>query len=180
MHQTHDFGYLETDDLQVLEMPYTQNELSMFILLPKKPDGLPTLEKNLTPANLGLWTKVQPGQSVQVTLPKFTFSADLALAETLKAMGMPDAFDPNKADFSAMTTAEKLFISAVIHKAFVAVDEEGTEAAAATAIAVEALSIRVPQEPKVFTVDHPFIFLIRHNSTKEILFIGRLANPQTK
>jgi serpin B len=90
---------------------------------------------------------------------------------------MTDAFNPDKADFSGMTTAEKLYISAVLHKAFIAVDEKGTEAAAATAVAVAATGI--PQKPKVvFRADHPFIFLIRHRPTGAALFVGRLVDPR--
>jgi serpin B len=101
------------------------------------------------------------------------------LAGTLQAMGMSDAFSP-QADFSGMTTAEKLCISDVIHKSFVAVDEEGTEAAAATAVIMKGANGGggMPEEPKVFTADHPFVFLIRHNGTGAILFAGRLAAPE--
>lgn len=180
MHQRHDFGYMENADLQLLELPYKQRELSMVVLLPRQVDGLPALEKNLSAENLRNWSKVTHFELVDVTLPKFTFSAELQLADTLRAMGMTDAFDPGKADFSGMSTAERFFISAVIHKAFVAVDEEGTEAAAATAITMKAgAAMRQPKEPKIFKADHPFLFLIRHNATGEILFVGRLTNPKS-
>jgi serpin B len=150
----------------------------MVVLLPRKTDGLPALEKQLSADNLRTWMKGTKYESVQLTLPKFTYSAELQLADTLASMGMPDAFNPDKADFSAMTTAEKFFIGAVIHKAFVAVDEEGTEAAAATAIAmVGAAAMRQPPVPKIFKADHPFVFLIKHNATGEILFLGRVAEP---
>ena len=91
---------------------------------------------------------------------------------------MQAAFSQDKADFSGMTDAEKLYISAVLHKAFVAVDEEGTEAAAATAVVMKPTAIPVRQEPKVFRADHPFLFLIRHNATGDILFFGRVSNPK--
>jgi serpin B len=178
MHQLHDFGYTENDDLQMLELPYIQNELSMVIMLPKKIDGLADLEKSLTAASVGKWLKEQRPTPVDVTLPKFTFSSEFMLKDTLKAMGMTDAFDGGKADFTGMTDKEKLFISKVIHKAFVAVDEEGTEAAAATAVVTTPTACPPPEEPKVFKADHPFMFLIRHNSTGEILFMGRVANPK--
>lgn len=100
-----------------------------------------------------------------------------ALAETLKAMGIRDAFAIERADFSGMTTAEKLAISDVIHKSFVAVDEEGTEAAAAAAVIVPGAALR-PPKPKVFPADHPFVFLIRHNASGAILFAGRLVAPE--
>ncbi len=93
-------------------------------------------------------------------------------------MGMPDAFDPERADFSAMTAAERLYISLVRHKAFVAVDEEGTEAAAATVVSMSLTSaLRPPTEPVRFEADHPFLFLIRHEKTGCVLFMGRVLDP---
>ena len=92
-------------------------------------------------------------------------------------MGMPRAFTPGEADFSGMSSEEELFLSAVIHKAFVDVNEEGTEAAAATGIAVGATAFEVPEEPAVFRADHPFLFLIRDNRTGSLLFLGRLVDP---
>ena len=113
---------------------------------------------------------------VDLTLPRFTFSSQFSLKNTLCALGMTDVFDPDRADLSGMTDAERLFLSAVLHKAFVAVDEKCTEAAAATAVA--ATIGAMPQIPKVvFRADRPFLFLIRHRPTGTVLFIGRLANP---
>jgi serpin B len=177
MHQRSHFGYVENDDLQVLELPYTQNELSMLVVLPRKDNGLADVEKTLTADIIEKWLKDKKHELVDVTMPKFTFSSEFGLAGTLKAMGMTDAFDAGKADFSGMTDKEKLCISAVIHKAFVAVDEDGTEAAAATAVMMTGSAMRVEQ-PKTFLADHPFVFIIRHNATGEILFMGRLANPK--
>lgn len=178
MHQIEHFSYADNDDLQVVELPYNANALSMVIILPRKADGLAGVEKNLTNANIGKWLKELKRTEVDLTMPKFKFSSDFGLADTLKAMGMTDAFDANKADFSGMTDKEKLFISAVIHKAFVAVDEEGTEAAAATAVIMDSGGSFKPEEAKVFKADHPFIFMIRHNSTGAILFMGRMVNPK--
>ncbi|MCL2648016.1 MAG: serpin family protein [Phycisphaerales bacterium] len=177
MHQTNTFAYGENEELQFLSMPYTQDVLSMVVLLPRQADGLAALEKKLTAENLDRWLKNITAASVEITFPKYTFSSEFQLKDILSAMGMPDAFDDGKADFSGMTTAERLFISAVVHKAFVAVDEEGTEAAAATAVIMAGRAALLPQEPKVFKADHPFIFLIRHNATGEILFLGRIVNP---
>jgi serpin B len=181
MHQMHSFGYGENDDVQLLEMPYTRSELSMVVLLPKKVDGLASVEKNLTAENMNRWLGEKTNEKVDVTFPKFIFTSEFQqLGGDLAAMGMVDAFGSN-ADFSGMTAAERWFISAVIHKAFVAVDEEGTEAAAATAIIMAGAAPRPPrppEEPKVFKADHPFIFLIRHNATGEILFLGRVSNPK--
>ncbi|MBS3734967.1 MAG: serpin family protein [Phycisphaerae bacterium] len=177
MHQTESFGYAETDALQVLSLPYKANELDMVVLLPREVDGLAALEDALTAEKLAGWLEALQRQRVRVTLPKWEFTSKFRLKSVLSAMGMPDAFDPEKADFSGMTDAEKLFISAVLHKAFVAVDEEGTEAAAATAVVMDTRAMPPATEPKVFTADHPFVFCIRHRPTGAILFMGRVANP---
>jgi serpin B len=178
MHQESKFRYGQADELDLVELPYVGNELSMVILLPRKIDALADVEKSLNAQNLDKWLKGLKRETVSLTMPRFKFTSELSLAQSLKTMGMPDAFDPNKADFSGMSDAEKLFISAVLHKALVAVDEEGTEAAAATAVVMALTAAPMPQEPKVFKADHPFVFLIRHNSTGAILFMGRLANPR--
>jgi serpin B len=178
MHQTNQFGYAETEDLLALEMPYVQDELSMVILLPKSADGLPAVEKKLSPAEWGKWTQAlrQARPRVDVMLPKFKVTQAFSLDRTLAAMGMPDAFDGAKADFSGMTEKEKLFIGLVIHKAFVDVDENGTEAAAATAVVMRGMAV-MAQQPKVFHADHPFLFLIKHTRSGEILFVGRVTDP---
>lgn len=178
MHQTETFGYRAAGDLQVLEMPYTQGELSMIVLLPKEIEGLPHLEKKLTQANLQDWTKGLRRQKMIVYVPRFKMTSQFGLKSTLQAMGMTLAFG-EKADFSRMSRSEQLFISAVIHKAFVDVNEEGTEAAAATGVimAPTAAPFR-PEEPPVFRADHPFLFLIRDNQTGSILFMGRVTNPK--
>ena len=179
MHLSCELAYAENDDVQMLELPYIDNDLSMTIVLPKKVDGLADIEKGQAFRRTGL---AEQTVKVDLTLPKFKFSSEFSLADTLKAMGMTDAFDGSKADFSGITDKEKLFISAVIHKAFVAVDEDGTEATAATAVVMTAADGHghAPQEPKVFKADHPFAFMIRHGSTGEILFIGRVANPKNE
>ena len=177
MIQQENFGYMENDDLQLLELSFNGYALSMVVLLPK-PGREADAQKSLTSASLDQWLKALKPSLVKVTLPKFKFSGEFMLADTLKAMGMADAFT-NGADFSGMTEKEQLFISQVIHKAFVDVDENGTEAAAATAVTMVApTAALVRPNPKVFNADHPFVFLIRHNSTGQILFMGRLANPK--
>ncbi|MCK4627192.1 MAG: serpin family protein [Phycisphaerae bacterium] len=180
MHQQEQHGYLETDTFQAVDILYKRGDLSMTIFLPKqKAVSLAAFEKTLTAKNLTKWLGQFKRKSVQLTLPKFKFTSQFGLADTLKAMGMVDAFSIAKADFSGMTTADKLFISAVIHKAFVAVDEEGTEAAAATAVAVALNGVTPrPAQPKVFKADHPFVFMIRHRATGSILFMGRVMNPK--
>jgi serpin B len=177
MHQTGKFGYMETDILQALEMPYVNNDLSMVILLPKKLDGIKELEKELVSDNLAGWLGKIHKREVQVFFPRFKMTSEFELARILDAMGMPDAFS-SKADFSGMTDNRELFISAVVHKAYVEVNEEGTEAAAATGVAMKLTSVAPP--PPVFRADHSFIFLIRDNQTGSILFLGRLANPASQ
>jgi serpin B len=169
------FPYAQSDDVQILELPYEQNELSMLVLLPKKVDGLSGLEKQLTADNLEKWRGQLKKHRVNVKLPKFKFTSQFQLSKVLSAMGMGVAFG-GQADFSGMTTREKLFISDVIHKAFVAVDEKGTEAAAATAVVMRATAIE--EAPMAtFYADHPFVFVIRDNRTGSILFMGRVTQP---
>ncbi|HZT83548.1 MAG TPA: serpin family protein [Gemmataceae bacterium] len=177
MHETSTFKYLDGGTFQALELPYKGRELSMVVLLPKKNDGLPDLEKQLTAARLNEWLgKLRP-EEVNVTLPRFKMTAEFQLSSQLSALGMKRAFS-KQADFSGMNGGqEPLFISDVIHKAFVDVNEEGTEAAAATAVIVRATSAQ-PHVPPTFRADHPFVFLIRDNRSGSLLFLGRLVNPQ--
>jgi serpin B len=179
MHQTDRFGYKAIEGLQVLEMPYAKGELSMVVLLPKEIEGLSELEKKLTPGNLQAWTEGFRRQKVIVYVPRFKMTSQFGLKDTLQALGMTVAFDAGKADFSRISRGEGLCISAVVHKAFVDVNEEGTEAAAATGVVMRATAARFqPEEPPTFRADHPFLFLIRDNQTGAILFMGRVANPK--
>jgi serine protease inhibitor len=176
MRRTTEFGYAERDDLQILELPYTGRDLSMIVLLPREIDGLAGLEEKLTPANLARWTDRLWSTKVVVLLPKFRLTFTMGLNGVLQEMGMADAFSMGKANFSGMDGTKELYMGAVLHKAFVEVNEEGTEAAAATAVVMVA-SAAPPQPPPVFRADHPFLFLIRENSTGSILFLGRVTNP---
>jgi len=178
MHQTEQFGYRAVDDLQVLEMPYAKGELSMIVLLPKATEGLAELEKKITHDDLRDWTKGLRPQKVSVFLPRFKMTSQFSLKDVLQSMGMTLPFDQGKADFSRMSRSEQLFISAVVHKAFVDVNEEGTEAAAATGVVMAPTAAPVQEEPPVFRADHPFVFVIRDNRTGSILFVGRVANPK--
>ena len=159
------------DGVQILEMPYQGKDLSMIILLPVAKDGLPALEAKLTPANLAAWTSKLTPVDDWLQVPKFSFTSAFSLSDTLKAMGMPAAFDPISADFSGMDGARDISIQAVQHKAYVAVDEEGTVAAAATGIA------GVTSAPPPFSVNHPFLFLILDKVTGSVLFLGRVNDP---
>jgi len=167
------FNYAETKDLQILEMLYEGQELSMLVLLPKNND-LKSLEKLLTSEKLNQLKNELKEQRVDVYIPKFTFDSKYFLNENLQEMGMPLAFLPDAADFSGIDGTKDLFIQLVVHQAFVDVNEEGTEAAAATGIGLGITSI--PQIV-VFRADHPFIFLIQERETGNILFIGRVVNP---
>jgi serpin B len=177
MHQTGDFKYADGGDFQALEMPYRGQDLSMVVLLPKKANGLAALEAKLTASNLHAWLGKLRKQEVVVALPRFKMTRSFGLKPTLEALGMRRAFIPGGADFSGMagSVGRKLFIQAVVHKAFVDVNEEGTEAAAATGVAVGDKS--EPPPPPVFRADHPFVFLIRDNRSGSVLFTGRLTNP---
>jgi len=176
MHQTGEFRYAETHHLQILELPYAGDDLSMIALLPTDPNGLADLEDALSLENLRGWTSRIRRTEVHLSLPRFTMRCGFELSETLKAVGMTDAFN-DAADFSGIDGTRSLYISAVFHQAFVDVNEEGTEAAGATAV-VMALKGLPPPVP-TFRVDHPFVFLIRENHTGSILFLGRVVNPRS-
>jgi len=177
MHQTEHFRYGEGDDFQALELPYKRNELSMIIFLPKKADGLADFEKALTAKMLPRTLADIRRENVNVALPKFEFTAEFELKKVLQALGMTDAFSLPPADFSGMTGRKDLFISKVIHKAFVKVYEKGTEAAAATAVMMDGKAL-ADDKPRTFRADHPFLFLIRENKTGVVLFMGRVLDPR--
>ena len=141
-------------------------------------DGLPALEAKLTAEDLGRWLGELRRRKVQVFLPRFKLTSQFSLRDVLADLGMHQAFDRDAADLSGISTQEKLHISAVVHKAFVDVNEEGTEAAAATGVIVATRAAMVGQEPAVFRADHPFLFLIRDTRSGSILFVGRVDNPR--
>jgi len=169
------FDYAENNDLQAIELPYKGGDLSMVILLPKG-NNLSSAEKYINPKNFSdLMAKLQYNK-VNLYIPKFKLETQYQLADTLLQMGMPTAFSTN-ADFSGMDGQKDLFISFVIHKAYIDVDELGTEAAAATGIGMATSAAPVPEKIFVFRADHPFIFAIKENSTGNILFLGNVINP---
>jgi len=177
MKQEDHLGYYKGKDFQAVALEYASRQLSMLILLPDKMDGLPDLEKSLTAKNLDDWTSKMAKKAVVLSMPRFKMTCRADLKKTLQTLGMTDAFDGKRADFSGMApsaTERPLFISAAIHKAFVEVNEEGTEAAAATAIVVSEASV---EEFATVRLDHPFLFFIRHNATGSLLFVGRVMNP---
>jgi serpin B len=175
MRLVHSFGYCEDAGLQVLEIPYRGHALAALIVLPRERDGLRSLERDLKWSALReLMDQVRP-RRVALTLPRFKLESGFDLGDPLAGLGMRKAFDPSAADFSGITgRTGDLFLGSVLHRAFAALDEEGTEASAATAAV---LVLGRPPEPLPFVVDHPFLFFIRHRSTGGLLFVARVEDP---
>jgi serpin B len=173
MKQTESFAYTEGEGYQAVELQYDGDELSMVVLLPEA-GQFEAFEEGLQSQQVDAIIKNLHNTRITLTMPQFEFDSEFSLKDTLAGMGMPIAFSSN-ADFSGMTGNRELLISDVMHKAFVAVDEAGTEAAAATAVIMELTA--VPEPPVEVTIDRPFIFLIRDIKTGTILFVGRVMNP---
>jgi serpin B len=174
MLQTGYFNYAEGENFQSVELRYDGNEISMVILLPSH-DNFFEFEDSMTPARLTSIISSLSMKNIRLSMPKFSYKSNsISLKEMLSQMGMPDAFS-SSADFSGMDGTRNLFISDVLHKAFVSVDEAGTEAAAATAAIMSLTS--APSQPIELTINRPFIFLIRDIKTGAILFMGRIVNP---
>jgi len=173
MHQTERLGYAEGSGFQVVTLPYDGRELEMVVLLPGQ-GKFAEFEKSLTAGKAASIIKDIAPKQVALSLPSYKYESEFSLGSILAAMGMPIAFS-GQADFSGMTGNRELAISEVIHKAFVAVDESGTEAAAATAVIMRATAM--PVMPLEVTIDRPFIFLIRDIQTGSVIFVGRVMNP---
>jgi serpin B len=171
MSGTEEFGYADGNGWQVVELPYDRAELAMDIVLPDAGTWA-DFEASFDADALAAMLREVDYQQVHLTMPKFGFENEFSLGQTLAAMGMPLAFDA-AADFSGMTGNRDLSIGEVVHKSFVAVDEAGTEAAAATAVIMRLTAM--PMQPVSVTVDRPFVFLIRDLETGAILFMGRLV-----
>ncbi|KAM9094576.1 serpin B6-like [Sarcophilus harrisii] len=173
---TFSMTYLREVFTKVLVLPYVGGQMDMVILLPDENTDLKTLEKSLTSEKLTDWLKPERMNKteVEVFLPRFKLEENLDLECILQKLGMSDAFDGSKADFSGISAGKNLFLSKVLHKAYVEVNEEGTEAAAATAAV--AMFLCAKMNPR-FVVDRPFLFLIRDNSSKNILFFGKVISP---
>lgn len=171
MHQVGSFKYLETDTHQAIELPYAGEETSMVVLLPHEDKTLGDLEIS---AEAFAEVSENKAVDVQLGLPKFKYRNRFRLAKQLKNLGMPAAFNPDKANFSRISSVADIYITDVIHEAFVKVDEEGTEAAAATAVAGD--SAGTPPK-KQMTVNRPFVFAIRHQPTNTLLFAGEVLDP---
>lgn len=173
MHQTHSFGYTEGDNYQAVELPYDGYELSMVVLLPDS-GKFTEFQHSLNAAKVNNIMANMQHTEVILTMPKFEFESSFGLNDSLKELGMTDAFDSVLADFSGMDGKKDLYITDVIHKAFVSVDEAGTEAAAATAVIMGLTAM--PMDDVTMTIDRPFVFLIRDIQTGAVLFIGQVTN----
>uniref|UniRef100_A0A2D4NTU3 Serpin domain-containing protein n=1 Tax=Micrurus surinamensis TaxID=129470 RepID=A0A2D4NTU3_MICSU len=175
------FGYIPECNCRVLELPYKGEDLSMIILLPDAIEdnstGLEQLEQQLTLEKLQEWTQPRNMNfdvDVYVNLPKFQLEENYDLKSYFAALGLVDMFDSGKANLSGMSGAQNLHVSKIVHKSFLEVNEEGTEAAAATAATIMLFCLPMEED---FIADHPFVFFIRHNPTNTILFLGRFASP---
>ena len=165
-------------DCQVIALPYVGDHLGMFVLLPRQQDGLDTLEKSLTVDGLqGILRDISSARlvDVDVYLPKFRLEQTCPLKEVLIELGVRDLFVAGAADLSGMDGSRELYVSSAVHKAFIDVTEEGSEAAAATALGINMLSMAAA--PARFVANHPFMFLIADSRSESILFLGRLASP---
>lgn len=176
MHATQSARLFEDEQLQAIELPYVQQQFSMWVIAPKAIDGVAGVEKRL--AELPKWIEAARIKRVAIALPKFKFDSEFSLPKALRAMGMADAFDAGKADFTGISTAEGLFIGDVIHKAMIDVNENGTEAAAATGVIMRAAAAMPQPDPVTFTADRPFVVALRHNDTGALLFLARIADPR--
>jgi serpin B len=173
MHNKQFLGYLKSDGVTAIELPYQGGNVSMLVMMPD-PGTLQAFQQSITPQSLAALTGKLKSQEVRLTFPKFKVEATISLADVLKSMGMQDAFN-GTADFSGMDGAKDLFIQAILHKAFVNLDEAGTEAAAATAVMMAASAL--PVEPVKVVIDHPFLFAVRDRTTGTILFMGKVVDP---
>jgi serpin B len=185
MHQTGTFPFAAKDGVKVLELSYRGGEMSMLLVLPDAVDGLDAVERSLTGQRLDDLVAALAPERVAVALPKFEVNPaqSISLGETLRALGMARAFDPRHADFTGMANppdpADRLYLARVFHKAFVKLDEKGTEAAAATAASMARTSAPAPPQ-REFRADHPFLFAIRDRASGLVLFLGRVADPSAR
>ncbi len=174
MKQTGSFRYAEGNGYQAVELPYDGNKLAMLVVLPRA-GPFEAFEGAWDTAALDAAVKALAPRQVALTMPRFKYDSSVKLNDALSDLSMRDAFDAQRADFSGMDGTRDLYIGAVLHKAFVAVDEAGTEAAAATAVVMRLTAM--PAEPVTVTIDRPFVFAIRDIETGTLLFVGRVVNP---
>jgi serine protease inhibitor len=170
------FRYMKNSKLSALELPYGSGGMSMLVLLPEAGVSAQDICQELTAQNWDTWNSGLDSTDISLTMPKFKFSYNTELKESLENLGMGVAFDSEKSDFSGISD-EQLYISEVLHKTFVEVNEEGTEAAAVTAVRIFTTSIEDTPGYTTFDVNKPFVFAIKENSTNSIIFIGLVTNP---
>ena len=181
MHRKHRFGFTETDGVMLLEMPYQGDPLAMTLVLPVDLDGLDAVEARLSLATVDQWIATLAVRQVDVALPRFTMNSGVLMLDgALEALGMPFAFDPDKADFGGLAESSTgLCVSHVYDKAFIKIDEKGTKPPAKTTLDMWR-GDGFPPKPNEFHADHPFLFFIRDVRSGLILFMGRVSDPTTK
>ncbi|HKG59302.1 MAG TPA: serpin family protein [Pyrinomonadaceae bacterium] len=180
MSQSGKYSYFKGKDFQSVALPYGMGRVSMYVFLPDEEKSLDQFEKDLTPENWDNWVRSFQSTPGDLMLPRFKVEWELQLNEALKTLGMAEAFDPARADFSEMakvSSGNRLFISEVKHKSWCEVNEEGTVAAAVTSATIGLTSVQQPREKFVMKVDRPFFFAIRDNQTGVLLFMGSVRNP---
>jgi serine protease inhibitor len=184
MNQNNDFDCAEFASFQMIELPYQGSDISMFVLLPKEIDGIQNLEAQISTKNLKQWMEKLKEREVILSFPKFKMTFHLELKRYLKAIGMVEAFDDSRANFSGISEnrREPLYLQEAIQRAYINVDERGTEAAALTYLTAfgGAAPTQSPPLPVVFKADHPFVYLIQDKKTGAILFMGRIMDPTAK
>jgi serpin B len=177
MHETTSLGFREKDGVKLVELPYAKSDLAMDVILPNDAAGLPKLEEKLTPALLGSLTDALPRGKVHLSLPKTTFTWGGSMKEPLEGLGMKKAFS-SAADFGGIVKGGGIQVSDVVQKAYIAVDEKGTEAAAATGVVMRETAVSIEPPPIEMKVDHPYLFVIRDRVRGRILFMGRVEDPK--
>jgi serpin B len=175
MHETEALPYAVGEGWKAVELPYLKDELAMLLIVPDS-SAFAQVESEMATGLLDqVVASLVSGYDVTLTMPKFKFTMQAALNVPLLELGMTTPFDPSAADFSGMTTQEKLFISDVVHQAYISVDEEGTEAAAATGVVMDLTA--APAQSVELTIDRPFLFAIRDRATGDVIFLGRVTDP---
>jgi serpin B len=178
MHQSGNYNYFEGPNFQAISLPYGAGRVSLYIFLPPRGTSLAEFQKSLTLQNWDAWMGQFSKTKGEIAVPRFKVEYEVGLNEALKALGMGIAFDPERANFTGMVqSSQNAFISRVKHKTFCEVNEEGTEAAAATSVEMSVTSIRPPSKPFRMIVDHPFFCAIRDNKTGTVLFMGSINDP---
>ncbi|GAK51484.1 proteinase inhibitor I4, serpin [Candidatus Moduliflexus flocculans] len=176
MHLQAPMKYAQIENMQIIELPYAGEDISLLLAISKARDGIGFLERHLAWDVLASWRRDIAMQEIELFLPKFSVTSQFGLAKTLQQMGMSNAFS-DRADFSGIEASKTLSIADVMHKAFIDLNEEGTEAAGATGVVIGVTSVQEPRPVPVVRADHPFFFLIQEKTTGSILFMGRVANP---